>query len=113
MSRVHDALRRADQLADEPVVPNQSSASEQGTLHNGSDGRVSLAISDLAAQPPGGDGGGLTLQASRHLDIDWQNFLARCAAIPFKPAPETHLIDAERPHEVPAEEFRSLRTRLN
>src|SRR5580692_9044682 len=29
------------------------------------------------------------------------------------PAPETHLIDPDKPHEVPAEEFRSLRTRLN
>jgi receptor protein-tyrosine kinase len=33
--------------------------------------------------------------------------------VPFHPAPEAHLIDMDRPHEVPGEEFRSLRTRLN
>jgi receptor protein-tyrosine kinase len=45
--------------------------------------------------------------------VDWRNFLTRCKVIPYRPAPETHLIDVERPHEVPNEEFRSLRTRLN
>src|SRR6202040_2721957 len=44
---------------------------------------------------------------------DWRNLLLRCRAIPFHPAPEAHLIDIERPHELPGEEFRSLRTRLN
>jgi len=50
---------------------------------------------------------------SKGLHVDWRNFLSRCPVIPFRPAPETHLIDIERPHEVPGEEFRSLRTRLN
>ena len=47
------------------------------------------------------------------MEPDWRNFLALCKTIPFRPAPETHLINSERPHDVPAEEFRSLRTRLN
>jgi len=33
--------------------------------------------------------------------------------IPWDPAAEAHLIDAQAPHESPTEEFRSLRTRLN
>ena len=57
--------------------------------------------------------GGLARSDSRQLDVDWRNFLTRCKVIPFQPAPETHLIDIEQPHQVPAEEFRSLRTRLN
>jgi len=32
---------------------------------------------------------------------------------PFRPAPESHLLDLNNSHETPAEEFRTLRTRLN
>ena len=49
----------------------------------------------------------------REVEINWRDFLGRCQVLPFHPAPEAHLIDMERPHEVPGEEFRSLRTRLN
>ena len=33
--------------------------------------------------------------------------------VPFNPAPESHLLDLNNSHETPAEEFRTLRTRLN
>jgi receptor protein-tyrosine kinase len=33
--------------------------------------------------------------------------------VPFQPAPESHLLDLNNSHETPAEEFRTLRTRLN
>jgi receptor protein-tyrosine kinase len=33
--------------------------------------------------------------------------------VSFQPAPESHLLDLTRTHETPAEEFRTLRTRLN
>jgi receptor protein-tyrosine kinase len=33
--------------------------------------------------------------------------------VAFQPAPESHLLDLQRSHETPAEEFRTLRTRLN
>jgi len=33
--------------------------------------------------------------------------------VPFSPAPESHLLDLNNSHETPAEEFRTLRTRLN
>ena len=56
---------------------------------------------------------GLLPGETKELNIDWATFLRRCKVIPYRPAPETHLIDLERPHEVPGEEFRSLRTRLN
>ena len=39
--------------------------------------------------------------------------LADVVEIPFQPAPESHLLDIHRGHETPAEEFRTLRTRLN
>ena len=39
--------------------------------------------------------------------------LERIESIPYTPSPEASLIDSARPTEPPAEEFRSLRTRLN
>jgi receptor protein-tyrosine kinase len=39
--------------------------------------------------------------------------IARFPSVPFNPAPDASLLDPARPGEAPAEEFRSLRTRLN
>ncbi len=44
---------------------------------------------------------------------DLQGLLAKIETIPFTPSPDASLLDANRPSESPAEEFRSLRTRLN
>jgi protein-tyrosine kinase len=89
MSRVHDALRRAEQSG---VI----------SLENGSlpavapgNGTVRLAIEDAT---PGG----------LHPSI-----LENVPEVAFQPAPESHLLDLQHSHETPAEEFRTLRTRLN
>ncbi len=115
MSRVHDALRKAEQLLEAPsddglggdldvvprvlVVPEESVLAEPQTA-------VDVPHSSVSAR-------GIARTESRELQVDWRNLLTRCKTIPFKPAPETHLINVERPHEVPGEEFRTLRTRLN
>jgi capsular exopolysaccharide synthesis family protein len=39
--------------------------------------------------------------------------IARFPVVPFTPSPDASLLDPARPGEAPAEEFRSLRTRLN
>jgi protein-tyrosine kinase len=39
--------------------------------------------------------------------------LAKAPVVPFDPARGSHLLDLANTHEVPAEEFRTLRTRLN
>jgi receptor protein-tyrosine kinase len=39
--------------------------------------------------------------------------LAEVQVVPFSPAPESHLLELNNSHETPAEEFRTLRTRLN
>jgi receptor protein-tyrosine kinase len=39
--------------------------------------------------------------------------LTEVQVVPFSPAPESHLLDLNNSHETPAEEFRTLRTRLN
>lgn len=115
MSRVHDALRRAEQLLESggpdhalPAGDDHRSLAlaEEGGLSESGPINIPNGVPNSAAS-------GLMRSDSRQLDVDWRDFLSRCKVIPFQPAPETHLIDLERPHEVPAEEFRSLRTRLN
>lgn len=86
MSRVHDALRRAE----------QSGAFNPGT----------------PAPMAGGMRGGAAL-AGTAIDPGMRNLLEKVEEIPFNPSPDAHLIDATRPHEAPMEEFRTLRTRLN
>lgn len=87
MSRVHDALRRAQQTpppdAPRPAGPPPNAAGEA---------RTTLAA-PVVAQPDG-----------------WLDLIEE---VPFNPAPEALLIDSARPQEAPSEEFRSLRTRLN
>src|SRR5688572_2122745 len=85
MSRVHDALRRAEQSGYRgPAEPLNSGAAE--AAQSGGFGIPNTVISDL---------------------------LDKIEEIPFSPAPEGHLVNFLRPHEAPTEEFRSLRTRLN
>ncbi|MDX1979939.1 MAG: CpsD/CapB family tyrosine-protein kinase [Bryobacteraceae bacterium] len=85
MSRVHDALRRAEQSGS--FIPG--------------------------AQPPPSSSRGGVAVAGSPLDPVMRNLLEQVQEIPFNPSPEAHLIDASRPHEAPMEEFRTLRTRLN
>jgi protein-tyrosine kinase len=113
VSKVHDALRRAEDLLEtgDHAAADDADARQ---LKVADDAAVSAAQSTVEVpRPAARSSSGLTRAELRQPDVDWRNFLARCQVIPFRPAPETHLIDAERPHEVPAEEFRSLRTRLN
>ena len=42
-----------------------------------------------------------------------RTFWRELRQVPFSPSPDSHLIDMSKPHEAPAEEFRTLRTRLN
>jgi receptor protein-tyrosine kinase len=39
--------------------------------------------------------------------------LSEAPAVTYRPAPESHLLNLNHSHETPAEEFRTLRTRLN
>lgn len=88
MSRVHDALRRAERggtPAYEPPAPAEPYAAEMAVT-----ARIPLPKLNLASA-----------------------VLEEVAVVPFRPAPESHLLDLATSHETPAEEFRTLRTRLN
>jgi receptor protein-tyrosine kinase len=106
VSRVHDALRRAEQMLDGAGDP-----SAEGALIVKDEAGVASMESplDVPAQPSRG----LMRPENGGLQIDARAFLARCKTIPFRPAPEAHLINPDEPHDGASEEFRSLRTRLN
>jgi len=101
MSRVHDALRRAEQasalnlenggVSAEPHADHRPAEplrlQENGTAH--------AAVEEVSA-------------AGIH-----HAMLQNVVEVAFQPAPESHLLDLQRTHETPAEEFRTLRTRLN
>jgi receptor protein-tyrosine kinase len=112
MSRVHDALRRAEQLLDgtpgEPPPEHDHRAlvvkDDGGMAEAGAAGEVATPAPPLR---------GLMRPETGGMQIDARAFLSRCKSIPFSPAPEAHLIDPDEPHDGASEEFRSLRTRLN
>jgi receptor protein-tyrosine kinase len=96
MSRVHDALRRAEQgyppvETEPPPAATPEEAPVHEVLHtNGSAGAASPAKVDLRPA-----------------------ILQQVPVLPFQPAPESHLLDIDNSLETPSEEFRTLRTRLN
>jgi receptor protein-tyrosine kinase len=92
MSRVHDALRKAETAVFAPQAPpNAQPQSPEPPMH--------------PARPAA------STQPAPPLEID--DLLSRIKTIPFTPSPDASLLDVNRPNEAPAEEFRSLRTRLN
>ena len=97
MSRVHDALRRAESSG--AILPPQSQPSPRpapgGYINTGQGSGPSNTANGLAELGP------LTGLIEQIEEID------------FDPAAEAHLVDPTRPKDGPLEEFRMLRTRLN
>jgi capsular exopolysaccharide synthesis family protein len=85
MSRVHDALRRAE----------QSGALAPPAPRSNGDARAAVAPSSFDAGP------------------NLAGLLEQVQEVPLRTATDSLLIDVARPHEAPMEEFRTLRTRLN
>ncbi|MBC7925356.1 MAG: CpsD/CapB family tyrosine-protein kinase [Bryobacteraceae bacterium] len=114
MSRVHDALRRAEQLSAQGVIAPGEPAEEledsgSGPLAN--TGSVSLANPQFRDSSIVAENGVPTaLGVSTGISTD---LLRRARQVPFTPSADSHLIDIASPRDAPAEEFRSLRTRLN
>jgi len=90
MSRVHDALRRAEQSgALSTPAPTQRPAASAPV--------VGASVLDPVIH---------------HVD-GFDGLLELVQEVPFRAATDSLLIDVSRPHEAPMEEFRTLRTRLN
>lgn len=97
MSRVHDALRRAEQGGALPEMAPEAAAPDIQ--------RANPAASVESRESAG--------QAPVRQAVEPDVFMADCPVVVFQPAPESHLLDVNNSHETPAEEFRTLRTRLN
>jgi protein-tyrosine kinase len=99
MSRVHDALRRAEGGA---------------AINEGAGEAVAAApVEDRRAPEFLPINGGVgTVAPPVHLNLQPQ-LLNEVRVVAFTPAQESHLLDLNNSHETPAEEFRTLRTRLN
>jgi receptor protein-tyrosine kinase len=86
-----------------PVLPADPSAAmphpEIHTIPDGLNGNGNAAAPSLSAAPT-------------RLNIH-PAMLSEVQVVSFSPAPESHLLDLNNSHETPAEEFRTLRTRLN
>src|SRR5688572_27552442 len=105
MSKVHEALRRAElagtlqtPVKPEPVQPSAS--------------RVSAAVDLTSSLQPGTPVYRSAGVAARAIP-SMPDVLARVKEVPFQPLADAHMLDASRPSAAPAEEFRSLRTRIN
>src|SRR5271166_4913909 len=95
MSRVHDALRKAEKsAAGQPLSPEPR-------------GNARPPIPGYT--PPGGTAASTTVGDPQSLE----GMLDLIEEIPYFPSREALLINAIHPDEAPAEEFRTLRTRLN
>jgi protein-tyrosine kinase len=100
MSRVHDALRRAEMGGmmppeEPPVLPADV-----------------IPVSPDLRPPDSPVNGAAAATAPLRLNLS-PHMLTEVQVVPFSPAPESHLLDLNNSHETPAEEFRTLRTRLN
>ena len=106
MSRVHDALRRAEQGA--PLEETAQVAAATAGVEPPPEQAASPRRPEFLPVNP-------TLPVSTgpvRLNLH-SAALADVALVPFQPAPESHLLDLSNSHETPAEEFRTLRTRIN
>lgn len=99
MSKVHEALRRAELAGALAPASTPGPAAPAGPrVPAGSAPMPSAYRSARSAGPVG---------------PTMQEVLAQVQEVPFRPLADAHLLDATKPSEAPAEEFRSLRTRLN
>ncbi|HEY7334406.1 MAG TPA: CpsD/CapB family tyrosine-protein kinase [Bryobacteraceae bacterium] len=87
MSRVHDALRRAGQISGEPGLPSPNFHVSPA---------AAAAVADNADPVE-----------------SFAGLLEQVEQVPLQSSAGSLLIDPNRPHEPPMEEFRTLRTRLN
>lgn len=96
MSRVHDALRRAEQGAKGTVTPNPFP--QQQPVGSAMEAHPETAVASTGLLEP---------------NLITHGLLDLVQEVPYRTATDSLLIDATRPHEAPMEEFRTLRTRLN
>lgn len=117
MSRVHDALRKAAQENPEPPKP-ASRRAQTVTAALESSVEPTIASRPTEQQAVASSAASVdVLPASTYIDIseldNLESVIVNAREIPYNPLPEALLVNPTKPREAPAEEFRTLRTRLN
>jgi protein-tyrosine kinase len=123
MSRVHDALRKAAQESPEgtkaPVRRAQTLSAGVEPSAPPTDNYAAQeelpSVRSVAAPASVVDGlaaAATTMVDTAELD-DLETVILHAREIPYSPLPEALLVNPVKPREAPAEEFRTLRTRLN
>lgn len=108
MSRVHDALRKAAQQ-ERPEVRRPASRVETNSPFTQTDGNVEFSeVPRHTAVPVGAT----AVDVVTDVD-DLEGVIGNAAVSPYTPSKEALLVNPLNPREAPAEEFRTLRTRLN
>ncbi len=114
MSRVHDALRKAAQENPQPSRPSAPRAEVIAAqppvpgafVPGSSENTPATPVENAAAIAPP------FIDVAADID-DLELIIAGARQFPFNPVKEALLVNPAVPREAPAEEFRSLRTRLN
>ena len=119
MSRVHDALRKASQETFEPRrpgrtdrVPLRSEIEPRGEApgippSNTYSSEPSYPEPRALAKQP------ITFAADEPDADDMEEIIAAARSIEYRPLKDALVVNLLRPREAPAEEFKTLRTRLN
>jgi protein-tyrosine kinase len=119
MSRVHDALRKAAQQ--NPETSRQKAASKQEVYRPMEEiaadlvtGRLNESPVYASSQTPPAEPATTAALRIDPADLDnLEDAIRNAREFPYRPLNEALLVDLHNPREAPAEEFRSLRTRLN
>lgn len=107
MSRVHDALRKAAQ--DKPEFPQRQAVRVPAPSSPADFNRPVIESTPVFTDEMRG-----TSVVDVAADVDELESAIRDAeTIPYHPTKDALLVDPSNPREAPAEEFRTLRTRLN
>jgi receptor protein-tyrosine kinase len=101
MSRVHDALRRAAQ--ENPQLSRTAALTVSG--------KASIAL-DPIVDPPPPPARNAEPEALPEIG-DIESYIQNARRIDYSPLSDALLVNPAKPREAPAEEFRTLRTRLN
>jgi len=125
MSRVHDALRKAAQENQEPVrpasrlqAPRVIEALHEEAPHVEELSRPEVYVERREVQTPSATvtSGQLMetgpLDPAADLDV-LEDIILNAREVPYTPLKDALIVHPARPREAPAEEFRTLRTRLN
>ncbi len=128
MSRVHDALRKAQQSSEaaKPNPPRRQAAISPDSANPASTALEAAPVAGeqvtpgaVAERPQASMlAGSSPLPPVAAVDMadeidDLEHIIGNARQIPYTPTKEALLVSPANPREAPAEEFRTLRTRLN